>query len=108
MGTFYAFPYYITPGQYVYNGLITSIYKDNNSTVVANTNTAFYKYLNETGNCNAVDVCTGTASDYIQVFFGGNFVSSDNPHLENALVLGLFLCAARVFTWIALKYIRFS
>jgi len=105
IGTFYVVPYYITPGMYVYNGLITSLFSGNNSTVVGDPDSEFSQYLNGIGQCNA-NGCVGTANEYIQNFFGGQFGIAYS--LRNAIVLGCILIIARLFTWIALKYIRFS
>lgn len=105
IGTFYVFPYYITPGMYVYNGLVTVLYSSNNSTVIPDGGSEFYTYLVNNTLCDPAD-CDGTAGEYVDYFFGGQF--GKQYTLRNALVLGLFLIVSRLFTWIALKYIRFS
>lgn len=110
VGTFYAFPFYITPGQYVYNGLLGALFHNNSNPVIANPGSEFFLYLNSTagvGWCNE-SLCIGTAQDYVSSYFGGYYADDGRLHLKNALVLGLFLTASRLFTWIALKYIRFS
>lgn len=71
IGGFYALPYYICPGHYVYEGLIVSLYRDDNSLVVAEPGSEFYAYLQ----CPEDDPnpCEGTINQYIHVFFGGDF-----------------------------------
>jgi len=109
IGTFYVVPYYITPGSYVYNGLITALYVDNNSTVVGEPGSGYSEYLAAEGRCydDSNGLCVGTAQQYVLYFFGGQF-GVHGLNMRNALVLGLFLVVSRLFTWIALKYIRFS
>jgi len=105
IGTFYVLPYYITPGMYVYNGMVTALYDGNNSTVIPDLNSDFYNYLVDNALYD-VSNCTGTAAEYVDNFFGGQF--GIQYTLRNALVLGAFLTVARLLTWVALKYIRFS
>jgi len=108
--TFYAVPYYICPGHYVYDGLLASMYLRNNETVLADRGSLFERYLEDQGTCNSTvshqTSCTGTAYEFIQFFFG-NQVAVDQPAFSG-VVLGAMLILARVLTWVALKYIRFS
>jgi hypothetical protein len=105
--TFYAIPYYITPGHYVYESLVMSLFSDDNRTVVANVGSDFYVYLEEVGDCSTVNTtCSGTISQYVNVFFG--FVYTVENQKRNACILGFVLVLARVLTWVALKYIRFA
>lgn len=108
VGTFYALPYYICTGHYVYESMVMALYTDNTETVIATVGSDFYEYLEQ----NSADCaegqanCTGTAEEYVNVFFGGEFTRQHQ--LRNALILGGTLVLARVLTWVALKYIRFS
>ena len=108
-GTFYAFPYYITPGHYVYNGMVTSLFSNSSEIVMANAGSGFDEFLVDRGLCDDVDAsmpCNSTVSDYVLYFYGGYYGQSG--HVANALALGAFLVAARVLTWLALTYIRFA
>lgn len=107
-GTFYAFPYYITPGHYVYNGMVTSLFAESQETVVASSGSGFEEYLVDQGICEvaAAAPCNGTVSEYVVYFYGGYYGQSG--HVANAVALGVFLVAARVLTWVALRYIRFA
>jgi len=50
----FAITYWITPGHYVYEGMITSLFEDDNRTVVADEGSDFWDYL-DCGNTTAVD-----------------------------------------------------
>ena len=107
VGNFYAVPYYITPGHYVYESLVMTIFSKDNRTVVANENSDFYEYLISNKDCTVSDtICYGTIKEYVNVFFG--FEYSIEHTQRNACILGFVLVLARVLTWVALKYIRFA
>ena len=104
IGTFFAFTYYITPGHYVYEGLVISLYDEDNRTVYADNGSEFYIFLNCTG--NTTTVCPGTVGQYIDSFFGGNFTTGHT--VRNAFILGAVLVITRALTFVALRYIRYS
>ena len=107
VGTFFALPYYISPGHYVYEGLVASLYHEDYREVFADRESEFWWHLVEIGKCTETDaVCIGTIDEYVTVFFGGNFSIDNMP--RNTLVLGFVLLLTRGLTWLALKYIRFS
>ena len=108
VGGFYAIPYYICPGHYVYESMTLGIFHRDTRVVEANVGSEFYDFLVDAGDCetNTNDTCVGTAGQYVHVFFGGEFTES---HLQrNAAILGVILILTRLFTWLALKYIRFA
>jgi hypothetical protein len=72
--------------------------------VIAVNDSEFYDFLD----CDKYisNTCNGTVTQYIHVFFGGKF-NKDNE-LQDILVLALFLVAARVATFFALKRFNFS
>ena len=105
VGTFYALPYYICPGHFVYEGLLVTLYRDDNkSVVIADEGSGFWRFLE----ClpDETSVCEGTIMQYIKYFFGGEFDESHIP--RNAGILGLILVITRISTWLALKYIKFA
>jgi hypothetical protein len=102
VGTFYALPYYICPGHYVYESMVMAIYTDNDKTVTANVGSEFYESVCPEGQ----DPCVGSAEAFVNVFFGGEFSYDNIP--RNAFILGGILVMARLLTWLALKKIRFS
>ena len=104
MTGFFELPYWITPGHYVYEGLVMAQYNGDTRTVMANNNSEFYDYLG----CedHVVQQCNGTVEQYVYVFFGGRF--NKQNELQDILVLALFLVTARVTTFYALKKFNFS
>uniref|UniRef100_A0A7S3LEU5 ABC transporter domain-containing protein n=1 Tax=Amphora coffeiformis TaxID=265554 RepID=A0A7S3LEU5_9STRA len=104
---FFMLPYSITPGRYVYEGMITSIFSNDDRLVEVVEGDLFYDFLVDNGYCQASSVgCEGTVSNYVEYFFGGEY-QRDNI-LRNAIILGGILVLARILLWAALKYIRFS
>jgi hypothetical protein len=99
VGTFYAVPYYISPSHYVYESLVMSLYSNDTRTVLADDGSEFYEYMRCTGS-----PCQGTVVQYVDWFFDGNFVVTNN--YRNALILGFILILARFLTWVALKKVR--
>jgi len=94
---------WITPGSYVYEGLILSLFSGDTRVVVAKTGSEFYKYLKCTA--DTTDRCEGTVEDYIEYFFGGKY------QVNNGLTIGvltLFLLTSRIGTWLALKYCNYT
>ncbi len=104
VGGFYALPYYICPGHYVYEGMVVCLFDDDNRTVYANNGTEFYVDLN----CTDAAPCEGTVTEFIDSFFGGEFGSNEHARRNNAIILGFILVITRVLTFLCLKYIRFS
>lgn len=107
VGGFYAVPYYICPGHYVYESMVMAIFAKNNRTVLANEGSDFYQYLVDNGPCTVGGGdCIGPMHTYVSVFFGFEF--SVLNQRRNAYILGSILLMTRLLTWIALKYIRFA
>jgi len=95
----FAITYWITPGHYVYEGMITSLFEDDNRTVVADEGSDFWDYL-DCGNTTAVDDdCTGSVGDFMFAFYGGKFLREHNA--RNFGILGGYLVLARLLTWMA-------
>jgi hypothetical protein len=103
--TIYVIPFYTTHGHYVYDGLIGCLYAGNTETVVADPGSEFEEYLMETSHCISGE-CTGTVTEFVYVFFGGDF--GMNGPMVSCIVLGVVLTLSRILTWVALKYIRFG
>lgn len=109
VGTFFALPYYMCPGHFVYEGLVVSLFHNDYRTVVADSGSEFFDYLVSIGDCDGTmpgAYCAGTVEEFVAVFFGFEY-NFDNS-MRNALILGLFLVIARLMSFCALKYIRFS
>ena len=107
VGGFYAIPFYICPGHYVYESLVTAVFKKTKHLVLATDGSEFYNYLVDINQCTAGQTnCTGTMEQYVTVFFGGLY--TQDHQLRNAIILGIILFLTRVLTAVALKFIRFS
>jgi hypothetical protein len=102
---FFEIPYWITPGHYVYEGMVTALFSKDNGTVIADPDSDFYNFIDCPGR-NITEGCTGTISQFVDIFFGERF-SYDNRLLDY-LVLGFCLVLARLLTFLALTYINFS
>ena len=103
----FAITYWITPGHYVYEGMVTSIFTGDSRTVIADCNTDFYIGLGcESRNLTCSGECYGTVEEFMDSFFGGKF---EKEHIvRNYLILGAYLTVARFVTFLALNYINFS
>jgi ABC-type multidrug transport system permease subunit len=103
---FFEIPYWITPGHFVIEGMVTSIFAENNNIVIAIPGSSFYDYMGcPENNVNADGECTGTVSDFVDNFFGGRF---QKDHMwYDALVCGIFLLLARATTYFGLRYFNY-
>jgi len=105
----FSITYWITPGHYVYEGLVLAQYRDDDRAVIAVNNSDFYRFLGcdsqEEGDGSASE-CRGTVEQFVHVFFGERF--NEANELQDILVLALFLVAARVMTFYALQKFNFS
>lgn len=108
VGTFFALPYYITPGHYVYEGLVVSLFQNDTRFVIAEEGSEFYDAMVEDGICEQGqdEECFGPVPRYIEVFFDNEFVPENT--IRNALILGMVLIMTRILSWLALKYIRYD
>jgi hypothetical protein len=68
----------------------------------------YNQWLVDEGKCveHQEDPCIGDQKDYILFFFGGEYTADNTT--RNVIILAVVLILVRYFTWIALKYIRFS
>jgi hypothetical protein len=100
----WSFTYWITPGHYVYEGLVASQFHDVMTPVIAVPGSQFFTSLGcEIGQD---EICEGPVKEYVNAFFGGKYVYS---HLiMDALVLGAYLTFARILTYIALKKFNYA
>lgn len=105
MEDLFAFTYWITPGHYVYEGLILAQYWGDERPVLAEENSEFWDYLG-CAELEGEEDCYGSVTQYLWVFFGGKF-NIDNE-LQDIFVLALFLVIARVSTFFALKAFNYT
>eukprot|EP00536_Pseudo-nitzschia_multiseries_P002021 jgi/Psemu1/182647/e_gw1.27.166.1 len=105
MKNVFAFTYWITPGHFVYEGLILSQYWGDERLVTADGGSEFYERLG----CDLYDygnTCEGTVEEYVLVFFGGKFIGGNL--YQDVLVLALYLILARVVTFFALRKFQYT
>jgi len=101
----FAFTYWITPGHYVYEGLILAQYWGDDRPVLAEQNSDFWNFLG----CDELESgedCYGTVTQYLWVFFGGKF--NIQNEVQDIFVLALFLVIARVSTFYALRTFNYT
>jgi hypothetical protein len=101
----FAFTYWITPGHYVYEGLILAQYWGDDRPVLAVENSPFWDFLG----CDELEegeACYGTVTQYVWVFFGERF--NANNEIQDIMVLALFLVVARVTTFCALRNFTYT
>jgi hypothetical protein len=93
---FWIFMYWITPGHYIFEGIIMSQYDGDDTLIVASTGSPFYNSLR----CNETVVsCEGTAEGWVD----SSFPDWDTDHLfYDALYLIGVILATRVITFFAL------
>lgn len=101
---FFEIPYWITPGHYVFEGMVLACFHDDQRQVLAQPGSPFYESLESLG-CDA-EPCIGTVDQFIDTFFGGKFQRS---HLwYDIFALAVYLVAARILTFFALKHFNYT
>ncbi|KAL3805930.1 hypothetical protein HJC23_007891 [Cyclotella cryptica] len=86
-------------------GLVMSVFYNDNRQVIVGQGSDYYDALN----CNSISVdgeCQVTVSEYVNVFFGGQF--SRDHIARNAIILGGILLVVRISTFVALKKLTYS
>jgi len=111
---FWQAPFWITPGHYVFEGLVVTQFNYDQRPVIATQGSVFYQYLIDqgSGTCKtmtnsttSLQECVGTVSQYVQSFFGGRFRHSHIYY--DAIILGVYLAFGRLLTYIALRKFNF-
>jgi ABC-type cobalamin/Fe3+-siderophores transport system ATPase subunit len=100
----FQFTYWLTPGHYVFEGMIISLFDEDERLVFATDNSQFF--LDQGCSVNQMFACNGTVSDFVQSYFGGKFVESHI--LMNTGILAAYLVVARLATFLALKHFNFT
>lgn len=104
----FTFGYWITPGHFIYEGLIVSQYWGDTRPVIASQGSEFWHFLgcDEPDDTDFGSECVGDVTQYVWVFFGGKF--SSKHELLDIVVLSVFLLLARVSTFYALKRFQYT
>jgi hypothetical protein len=94
--------YWLFPGHYVLEGLLTSQFKGDTTRILASPGSQFFA----ASNCTASVPCYGTAEDWINITFGGKFIYE---HIKwDILYLVGLVVGARVITCIALTHLNYA
>jgi len=89
---FWIFMYWILPGHYILEGLLTTQYENDETPITAQVGSPFYDYLG----CNeSEDTCIGTAEEWLIATFDGNFSRANVPYDI------LYLVAVTILTRVA-------
>lgn len=106
MTGFWQLTYWINPGHFVYEGLVMSVFYNDNRSVVVSEGSDYYIPLG----CSDPDFpgkdCEVPVHVYVDEFFGGLFKREHN--LRNALILGGILFVVRMSTFLALSRLTYS
>lgn len=104
---FWIFMYWLLPGHYILEGLLTTQYNNDESPITANTGSGFYQYLIDSGknitDCSAE--CTGTAESWVEYTFDGEFSIENVPY--DILYLVAMTILTRVISVWALGHINY-
>ena len=102
---FFAVQYWFVPGHYVFEGMLTSLFDEDDSrfVVVSQSSTNFDRL-----NCVAdtSGSCTVTVNDYFDVYFDGMWSLKTNPFKLGILLV--WSISVRIVGSIALKYLKYS
>eukprot|EP00956_Cyclotella_meneghiniana_P034468 scaffold105270_cov79-Cyclotella_meneghiniana.AAC.1 len=98
--------YWITPGHFVYEGMVTSIFFNDERQVIVERGSDFWDSLNCTSIAEVDGRCDVTVSEYVDAFYGGHF-SRDNV-MRNAIILGVILIVVRASTFVALRKLSYT
>jgi hypothetical protein len=99
---FWIFMYWITPGHYVFEGIIISQYDGDDTPIIASTGSPFYNSIEP--QCQPDVPCIGTAEGWIAT----SFPDWDVDHLfYDALYLIGVIIATRFITFFALTHLDY-
>lgn len=97
---FWIFMYWVLPGHYILEGLLTTQYEGDETPITAQVGSPFYEYLG----CTNIP-CVGTAEEWIYATFAGNFLRSNVPY--DILYLVVMTVLTRVVTIWALGSLNY-
>lgn len=100
------FMYWLMPGHYIFEGLMTSQFRDDETQIIASPGTPFWNFLRcEEQIVNGAIECTGTAEEWVFASFEGEFLPDHIP--GNIIYLVGLLITTRIVTALALAYLNF-
>mmetsp|Transcript_34485 Transcript_34485/g.50638 ORF Transcript_34485/g.50638 Transcript_34485/m.50638 type:complete len:1445 (-) Transcript_34485:232-4566(-) len=100
---------YFSPGRWAYEGCVVRLFRggtENGMKVMARTSSAFNRYLVSAGVCtiNQMEKCTGTANQYVDFYFGGEFNDSATNFWLGLFFLFFYVFVARTLTYLSLRF----
>lgn len=95
---FWIFMYWLLPGHYVLEGLMTTQFENDTSPIAANLESVFYQYLVDSEQCVQGSSCTGTAEEWVQATFAGNFSVANVPY-DILYLVGVIICTRVITVW---------
>jgi ABC-type multidrug transport system ATPase subunit/ABC-type multidrug transport system permease subunit len=102
---FWIFMYWLLPGHYILEGLMTTQFDGDKSPIAANPGSPFYQYLVSTEQCKQGGMCSGTAEEWVQFTFAGEF-NVDNVPYDILYLVGVTILT-RVITVLALGHLNY-
>merc|ERR1712021_299860 len=104
---FWIFMYWILPGHYILEGLLTTQYDGDETPITAQVDSPYWDYLQCTNALNGTGTagCVGTAQDWITATFAGNFSRDNVPY--DILYLVVVTILTRVATVWALGSLNY-
>ena len=121
IGNFWFLTYTISPGHYVYEGLVSSAFWNDERNVIVTSASQYYDELTspgymgindtvyENGVCKVMDdlsYCIVPVNEFVYAFFGQQYTKSNN--IRNAIILACMLVSVRTFTFLALRNLTYS
>ena len=95
------FMYWLLPGHYILEGLMTTQFHEDNSPISASPGSGFFLYLG----CTEGSECVGTADEWVTYTFAGEFSFSNVPY--DILYLVVMTILTRVITVWALSNLNY-
>eukprot|EP00536_Pseudo-nitzschia_multiseries_P009814 jgi/Psemu1/242415/estExt_Genewise1.C_2850020 len=96
---FWVFMYWLLPGHYILEGLLTTQYDNDTTPISANPGSGFYQYLVDSDQCaQGSAVCTGTAEEWVYFTFDGEF-SKENVPYDVLYLVGVTILTRVISVW---------
>ena len=100
------FMYWLLPGHYILEGLMTTQFYEDDSPIAAYPGSGFYEHLVDTEQCSeGSQQCTGTAEEWVNFTFAGEFSRANVPY--NLMYLVGVTILTRIITVWALGHLNY-
>jgi len=95
---FWIFMYWLLPGHYIMEGLLTTQFNNDTSPIAANPGSGFYQYLVDSEQCVQGSSCIGTAEEWVQFTFAGVFTVANVPY-DILYLVGITILTRVITVW---------